>query len=327
MKSHTCEFTLGDLARLTVLPLVPVALFALAMHLGAALQFLPPPRPALDTDRTILIHQGEAARAAHDAEILLFGDSSCLMDVSAHRLTEQLGRPVLNLGTLSYLDLNAHALLLHEYTQANPGRVRAVVLLMNSEALRRLDSEPYYFKVLTNFWKGFDSCSATNWEGEVCCLLGAEILKARCLARVLPIPLGGAFGRSYGFTRDLEKFMTREGGSVIDPGSEPLKGNAEYRLSPTLERASRAFKAAVPAGAKLFVAITPVPERFAGPRYPPRHAELLRQWAEWLQADAALVELPPALPDDSFTRVTHLKGSAVPRYTAQLADALKKQLK
>jgi hypothetical protein len=327
MKSHTCEFTLRDLASLTLPPLVPVALFAAVMHLGAALKLLPLPRPALDTDRTILIHQAEAARKSHDAEILLLGDSSCLMDVSARRLTEQLGRPVLNLSTFSYLDLNAHASLLRACAQANPGRLRAVVLLMNPEALRRLDSEPYYAKVLASFWSGLDFCSTTNWEGEACCWLGAEIFKGRCLSRVLPNPLGGAFGRTYGFSRDLDEFMTRERGSVIDPGSEPFKGNAEYRLAPTLERASRALKTAMPSGARLFAGITPVPERFAGPAYPARHAEMLRQWAAWLEADASLVELPPTLPDDSFTRVTHLKEAAVPLYTRGLAEALKRVAK
>jgi len=326
MKSHTCEFTPRDLLRFLAPPLVPLALFALAMHGGAAWNLLPAPRPALDTDRTILVHQAETARARHSAEILLLGDSSCLMDVSARQLGEQLGRPALNLGTLSFLDLNAYALLLRDYVQANPGTVRAVVLLMNPEALRRLDSEPYHLGVLKNFWAGRDSCAATNWEGEACCLLGSEIFKGRLLSRAVPVPLPGAFGRAYGFTRDLEASMTREAGSVLDPGTNAFQGNAEYRLAPTLERASQAFKSALPAGVNPFVAITPVPESFAGSRYPARHAAMLAQWAAWLNADAALTELPATLPAGAFTRVTHLKEIAVTNYTARLATSLKAHL-
>ena len=118
------------------------------MHGAAALRLLLAPRPALDTDRTILIHQVEASRARQEAEVVLIGDSSCLMDISARQLGQGLGRPVLKLGTLSYLDLNAYALLVREYARANPGRLREVVLLMHPEALRRASPEPYYVQTL-----------------------------------------------------------------------------------------------------------------------------------------------------------------------------------
>lgn len=326
MKSHACEFAPKDLLRLAGLPLLPLALFAIAMQLGARFHLLPAPHPTLDTERTILIHQAEASRTSPDAEILLLGDSSCLMNISARQLTEQLGHPALNLGTFSFLDPSAHALLLREHAQANPGRLRVVVLLMHPESLRRLGSEAYYLGALTNFLSGLDHCQTETAAGQGTCLLGVEIFQGRILSRVLPIPLPGAYGRRYGFTRDLENFLARERGSAIDPDPKPFEGNAEYRLAPTLERASKNFRAAVPSGVKLLVGITPAPERFAGPRYPQLHADLLRQWSQWLQADAALTNLPPALPDDSFVRTTHLKESVVPRYTEQLAAALRSHL-
>src|SRR6266496_1442473 len=158
MKSHTGEFTINDLVQVVGGPLAVLAIFAALMHGGVASKLLPAPRPTLDTERTILLHQAEASRAPHDAGILLVGDSSCLMDVSARHLGERLGRPVLNLGTFSFLDLNAHALLLREYARANPGRLHAVVLLMHPEGLRRVGSEGYYLRVLTNFWNGDDGC-------------------------------------------------------------------------------------------------------------------------------------------------------------------------
>jgi hypothetical protein len=326
MKSHVCEFAPKDLLRLASLPLLPLALFAVVMHLGAKSHLLPPPRPALDTERTILIHQAEASRESRDAEVLLLGDSSCLMNVSARQLTEQLGRPALNLGTFSFLDLNAHALLLREHARANPVRLRAIVLLMHPESLRRSGSETYYLAALTNYLGGLDHCQAETAAGQASCLLGVEIFQGRILSRALPIPLPGAYGRHYGFTRDLENLLTRERGSAIDPDPKPFEGSAEYRLAPTLERASKNFRAAVPPGVKLLVGITPAPERFAGPRYPQLHADLLRQWSQWLQADAALTNLPPALPDDSFVRTTHLKESVIPRYTGQLAAGLRPHL-
>src|SRR5687767_15988289 len=117
------------------------------MHLAALFHVLPRPRPTLDVDRTILVHQVEASRSRQDMDVLLIGDSSCLIDVWAPQLTREIGRPVLNLGTLSYLDLNAYGTLLRLFTAANPNSPKAVVLLMHPEALRRPTAEPYHTKL------------------------------------------------------------------------------------------------------------------------------------------------------------------------------------
>lgn len=321
MKSHTCEFTAKALAPLVGWPCVVVVAFAVLMHVGAGLRLLPAPRPTLDTERTILLHQADAAESMHDAEIILLGDSSCLMNVSARQLSTELGRPVLNLGTFSFLDVNAHASMLRQYAQANPGRLRTVVLLMHAESLRRLSAEPYYVEALAHFWSGQDHFTTETIVGQVNRALGVDIFKGRLLSRALPLPLGGAYGRRYGFTRDLESVLTAELGSVIDPDPQPITGTAEYRLAPTLEKASRNFRSAMPPGAKLFVGITPAPERFAGTRYPAQQAEMLRQWAEWLGA-TSLTNLPATLPDTDFVRTTHLSERVIPAYTSALTKAL-----
>ena len=327
VKSHTCEFEWKDLLLLAAGPLAPVALFALLMHGGAHLHLLPPPRPTLDTDRTIIIHQAQTSRAASTAEILLLGDSSCLMDVSAKELSARLGRPVLNLGTLSYLDPGAHARLLREFAAANPGRLRTVVLLMHPEALRRAGSEPYQLNVLTNYLAARDHFRTETTAGQISCLLGVDTFAGRVLSRVRPSPLGGAYGRQYGFTADLESYMTANLGSAFEPDSVPLSGSAEYRLSPAMKTAANEFRAALPSGAKLLVGLTPAPEKFAGAAFPTQQRELIQQWGDWLGADALLDGLPAALPDEQFARATHLKPSAVAAYTENLAQAIQSRLR
>ena len=319
MKSHTCEFEWKDLLRFAGRPLIPVALFALLMHGGALLHLLPPPRPTLDTDRTIIIHQAQTSRTPANAEVLLLGDSSCLMDVSAKELSIRLGQPVLNLGTLSYLDPSAHARLLREFAAANPGRLRTVILLMHPEALRRAGSEPYQLNVLTNYLDARDHFRTESTAGQISCLLGVDTFAGRVLSRVRPAPLGGAYGRQYGFSDDLERLMAANRGSAVEPDSVPLSGSAEYRLSPGLKTAAKEFRAAVPPGAKLVVGLTPVPAKFAGAAFPAQHRQLLQLWADWLGADALLDGLPATLPDEQFARTTHLKPSAVPSYTETLA--------
>lgn len=325
MKSHVCEFAPKDLARLIGLPLLPVALFAGLMHAGAWLHLLPSPRPTMDIDRTILVHQVEASRSKQAAELVLIGDSSCLMDVSARELGRQLGRRTLNLGTFSYLDLNAYALMLRHYAETNPGRLRAVVLLMHPEALRRAAPEQYYMDFLKNLLDGREPCHTARAASRWSCVLGLDIFKGRLLSRVLPTAFRGHYGQYYGFSDRLEKFLREQFGSAIDPERQPFQGNAEYRLARQLETASRAFKAAMPAGVKLLAGITPVPEKFAGPNYSQLHQQMLNQWSQWLQAEA--LNLPPTLPDQLFAKTTHLNEAGVPIYTELLAEVLKPHLR
>ena len=326
VKSHTCEFTARALVPLIGWPCVFVVAFAVSMHVGASLHLLPAPRPTLDTERTVLLHQADAAQSAHDAEIILLGDSSCLMNVSTRQLGTELGRRVLNLGTFSFLDVNTHAAMLRHCAQANPSRLRTVVLLMHAESLRRLGAEPYYVEALTNFWAAQDHFTPETVTGQINRSLGVDVFKGRLLSRVLPLPLGGAYGRRYGFTHDLESALTADFGSIIDPDPQPLTGSAEYRLAPTIEKASRTLRTAVPPGVELLVGITPAPERFAGARYPAQQTIMLRQWADWLGA-AALTNLPPTLPDSSFVRTTHLNATVIPAYTTALANELKPHLR
>jgi len=326
MKSHTYEFSPSDLLPLLVSPLLVVAGFALAMHGGARMGLLPAPRPTLDTDRTILIHQADASRQSNAASLLLLGDSSCLMNVAARQLTAELRQTVLNLGTLSYLDADAHGRLLREYAAANPGRLRTVVLLMHPEALRRTGAESFHLAIFTNYLAGTDHHRRESVTGQFNAWSGLDICQGRLVARFRQTPLAGRLGRQHGFSRDLEKFLTWSQGSLPELDSAPLVGSAEYRLAASLENGARQFKAALPPGVKLFVGLTPVPEQLAGRDFAVTHAEILRRWGAWLGADAVLTNLPATLPNENFARSTHLRPQAVPDYTTALAKSLAGQI-
>jgi hypothetical protein len=323
LPSHVCAFRGRDVATVLLPPLAVAGLFAALMHGGAALGWFPPPRPALDVDRTILVHQAESSGAIHDAEVVLLGDSSCLMDVSARALGRHLGRAALNLGTLSFLDLEADALLLRRYAAANPGRVRDVVLLMHPETLRRPSLESWHGPFLRDVLAGRDVSLAAGRVGTFRAVAGLDLWEGRWLARILPRPLPGAFGRRYGFTRELEQFMERERGSVIEPENRPLRANTELRLAPRLQRESKTWREAVPAGARLIVGMTPIPDGLAGTNYMAQARDLLVQWQGWLGAEVALTNVPMALPDRYFSKPTHLNGDGAMLYTEHLAKAVR----
>lgn len=330
MNSHEAAFSPKDLAGLIVGPLIAVILFAGLMHGGARVNLWPAPRLTLNADQTILIHQAEASRARQQADVLFLGDSSCLTDFSALELTAALpGHRVLNLGTLSYLDLAAGATMLRHYVAANPGRLRVVVVLLHPEMLRGIEPVPQHARLLAAHDAGKDFCDRTQARGVVECALGLEVFRGRWLCRLRPAPLAAAYGRYYGFTRDLDRFLTAHQGSAVDPNRfvpGPGRGNAEYRLSPTLESGSRALRAAVPAGVKLLAGITPVPESFALQDHAARCARILGQWRLWLEPDGLLAGLPGTLPDELFASVTHLNARGAQRYTQILAEHLRAHL-
>ena len=334
MRSHTYDFTGRDMGWIVGLPLLPVVIFAVLMHAGASLRLLPKPRPTLDVDRTVIVHQADASGSRSDGRILLIGDSSCLIDVNAAQLTAHLGKPVLNLGTLSFLDLNDYATLVRRSVAANPERLQAIVLLMHPEALRRTPGGTYHAGFLRAYLNGEDYVYSASVRDRVSHYLGLEVLRSRVMARLLPTPLPGCptsspcsssprcYRHRYGFSSELEAFLERNRGSAVELDQKKFEGRAEYWLTGQLETQSRAFRSVVPRGAKLIVGITPVPEGHAQRDYSTTRDAIIKQWSEWLGAEVVLSDLPATMPDDLFAKTTHLNERGAQVYTGLLAAKL-----
>ena len=135
MKSHEYDIRSMELARLLGGFLVPVIILAVLMRLGAFSGILPAPWPALDVDHTILTHQARASQSPIGAAVLFIGDSSCLMDVSGGTLEEAFAgeHHTLNLGTFMYVGFSGYSAMLARYADANPARLRTVVVLVHPE--------------------------------------------------------------------------------------------------------------------------------------------------------------------------------------------------
>jgi hypothetical protein len=326
MRSHVHEFTRRDLIRTFAPMLIGLGLLALILHGGTWLGWWPASRPAIDMDRTLLIHQAESSRLPHAAPLVLIGDSSCLMDVVATNLSPALGEPILNLATLSYVDLPTHGRLLREYATANPGVLKTVVLLMHPESLRLAGVPDYFREQIEDFLAGRDSATPTTISGRLERLLGLPQLRGRLLSRALPWPLPGEFGREYGFAANLETAIDQAAGSAVDPhrfDPEEARGSAEYRLASRFEGESRRFREQLPEGIRLWVGLTPVPASFALPDHESRCRQILEQWTAWLGECTILEGLPATLPDDQFASVTHLNAKGRVGYTERLAAALR----
>ena len=330
MKSHKYDFGPAELVRLFGGLLVPMSLFAALLRLGALSGILPSPWPALDVDHTILVHQAQASRSATSADVLFLGDSSCLMDVSGKKLEELWAgkHHLLNLGTFMYVGLNGYAALLSRCASANPGRLHTVVVLLHPEMLRGVQPVAHYLVFMSDYYSGADYSEPGSFQGQLCGLFGLDIFQDRFLSRI-PLPLPKEYGCYYGFNLDLYGFMEQQRGSAVDPHQyvpSPGQGNAEYRLARALEPGCMALKAAVPAGAKLLIGLTPLPESFAPPGYPARWQDILGQWGQWIQADILLTNLPPTMPDSCFASTTHLNQQGASRFTEIVARCVEPHL-
>lgn len=324
MRSHVCEFGGLDVLRAVGGPLLGLAALAAAVHAAALLRLLPAPWPMLDMDRTILVHQAAASQQPGAARVVLAGDSSCLMGVVARDLEAAWGEPVLNLATLSYVDLATTGRLLAECARASTASVETVVLLAHPDTLRLQGDSPYHNAQIQAFLAGQDPPAGQGIAARIAVWTGAEIWRNRVLGRWMPFVLPGEFGRYYGFTRHLDRFLAANAGSAVDPHHfEPdtAHGSAEYRLARRFEADSGRLRAALPTGVRLWVGLTPVPASFAGPDYPAVADRIRAQWAGWLRADRVLTNLPLVLPDGEFASVTHLNDGGRRRFTARLAAA------
>lgn len=327
MQSHKYQFNRKQLAQTVGSPLVSLVAVAGLLRLAAAIDILPNPRPTLDMDRTILLHQAETSRKPSSAEIIFIGDSSCLMDVSAKQVRELTGKQTIDLATLSVVDWSVHKQLLNLCFAANPDTVRTVVLLMHPEGLWRQELYSYYTEIMDHYLEEKDFYLRNGFAGRMDRWLGLEIFRGRIQSRCQPALLPEVYGRYYGFTSDLWDFMDQHNGSAIDPHQfDPAHadGSAEYWLAPALQAASEQFRAGFPGGVKLIVGITPVPRSFAREGYPFVREEMLREWGEWLRADTLLEGLPPVMDDGLFATVTHLNAQGANQFSRLLAEALLK---
>jgi len=326
MKSHIYLTTRTLLGRLLVTWVMPVIVLALLLRLGATTRLLPPPWPALDVERTVLTHQARASKTPQPADVILIGDSSCLMDVRGTELerVSQGAHRSLNLGTFRYLGLNGFAAMLSRCAETNPGRVRTVVLLVHPQMLSASDPVPEYLLFLSDYYAGTDHSDITSFHSRLCGALGLNIFQGRLLGR-LPVALAGEYGWSYGFNLNLAAYMDKNGGSAADPHRYvpgPGQGNAEYHLGASLEPVAMAFRTAVPDTATLAVGLTPIPESFAPDGYVQRYDNLLKRWAQSIQADFVLTNLPATLPDANFASTTHLNARGSAAYSRLFAQCV-----
>lgn len=322
--SFQTTFTPAALARRFLPHALGTAAIAALLLTASRLDLLPTPVPA-DLDRTILAAKAELASQPLPIDVLLLGDSSCMMNVDAPELSRRLNRRVLNLGTFSHLDLRSHAALLQHCLQTRSLPPSEVVLLMHPASLRRSSSEPAAASYLAACLSGETTgmLSPARYPAETA--LAGIVVRDRLIQPWVPAILRGDFATAYGSTRGIHRSLLAQAGSLADPSTfDPAQHQGRYELTPGsgLESASRTFRSAIPPTARLRIGLTPFPESLASTQHKERTLSLLQTWSPWLQPAQTLTNWPAVWPDSRFATATHLNAQGIQEFTALLADAL-----
>jgi hypothetical protein len=301
------------------------------IRLSHRLGLLPLAPVSLDPDTTILAHQALASRARDPAEVVLLGDSTCLLGVDALGLSRGLpGQPrTLSLALFVWLDLNTYAEALADFATANPGQIRAVVLLLTPLKLAhptRDDGSALkeWRRMRQNLQLTASEPDAHSWKD----WFGIRLVQQRVLSRLLAHPLRGDGAMFFGFCSDIDAYMTEHHGSLVDFGTAlsgpgvPSVPAGHWELAPEFEAESRAFRANLPRGARLFIGLIPSVANVNSEELRRQRDDLLRRWDRWIQADPLLTNLPPALPALFFSRTAHLNEVGQKKFTAALSQEL-----
>ncbi len=307
-------------------PLFSALLLGSAFALMGRSGILPRPWPATDMDRTIVLHQAAAAELAPPADVLVLGDSACLLDIQADLLGRILGRRVLSLATLSYLRADAQEVLLRRYLGNAKNVPETVLIVFHPDTLRWPCSERYYLDLMADWWAdGLPRGSAharpgLRWPG-------VDDLKYRLLSRMFAWPVPASFFPCYGFTRSIWRWLDTHGGSLAPCSSTGTAYRAarEWRLSPGTVRAGRSLAGAVPDGCRLAVALAPVVGGCGGSHAAAVARQLLADWADVLNADMVMDDLPLVLPASLFSDPAHLNRRGAVLYTHLLARSLSRR--
>ncbi len=320
--SHAYRFNRRDLAR-NLAATVGLVLLAGLVALGLLRTGLAG-KPALlgDADSTILVTKARLASESSKARFAFVGDSSCLINVDIPTL-RAAGIEAVNLGTLSYLGLDAFGLLARRFCESHGGA--EVILVVHPECLRLAQPSAEHRKILET---GLDLTEPTRnfHTGSVAEALGFEDARARWIDRALPTPLRGGLGARYGFTRDLQRELLSHGGTLEETAQSMAvasTASAEYRIAPRIRSECERFRKLLPPGTRLRLVISPVPRSLALRRHEATVSEMAATVAASLGAEGLRDPLPSILPDTDFGTITHLRPEAARRYTQRLADALK----
>lgn len=291
-----------------------VAAFAFAW-VGTSIGGLPAPRALETMEEAVLTAKANLAKSRAPAQVVLMGDSTCLMHLDPAYFRDRYGIEALNLGLWRDLTFDAYAALLEARTAAGHPP-RQIVLMIHPTLLRRAASKTESFVLLQALLEGHDRPVKSPLG-----ILQAPLdrLRDRVINRLIPRSLPDSYRATHGSTAHLARSLevSRGGLSAVrETGRSQRLARAEYWISPQLGDALRRFRDAA-GTAEILVLISPTPGSLALRETEEDIRTLANNLAREL--GPARVLPAPALWDDAdFVDGIHLKPAAARRFLDEI---------
>jgi|GEM_PF-6708341 len=276
-----------------------------------------------DSISIIVREQIERAQGLGDQDILLVGDSSCLMGVDAPLLSRLVNGKVGSLCTVGYLGPRGYASLVERYLAAQ-GKARALIILLHPVQMQRNPD-----------WEGWADLAANDppLPHEKSWREALYFYETQIFDHLVYAPLSGTWGEYYGSRAVLSR-MVQDSGGAVEPagivgkqqtsfapesGSDSFARNEAFnlalgRLAETVGRFG---------GQRVYLVITPQPQSDFSGLAPAVYQATRMDIAARLGIPAGnILELPPAMPDNEFATPTHLNLVGRDLYTRAMAAQL-----
>lgn len=248
------------------------------------------------------------------SDVLIVGDSSSLMGLDAAALSQRSGKNVQSLAVMAPVGPVGYAAIARRYLE-RAGPVRRLIIQLSPATFDMRDAEFASLGFEQMALDGQITRALPWWEG------ARTKLYATMIDQVMPLPLRGAYGASYGWPADVREYIWSGHGTMYDPTASrpldfrPIEGEYTVLSGAMARRLSEMGQIVrqLPVGSVKLL-ITPMRK---APFTPSSRmirdtmvAEVMRLLG--LPPDA-LLDLPATLPDELFVSSRHLnqKGRAM----------------
>src|SRR5215210_1655169 len=198
--AHVLTLLWGQIWR----PLLLLCFLAAAATLGSS-AFSPEDQKRLQLNDTASISVYEQilrAGSLGSLDVLLVGDSSCLMGIDPELLSQRLGQRVASLCSIGYLGPAGYARLLKRFL-ASGARYKRLVVVMHPESLIRDKS----WDAWTDFVDSGGPPTPSDWNLKV--RSGLRLIESKLLSPFIRLPMEGVFGQYYGSVETLRRSVAR----------------------------------------------------------------------------------------------------------------------
>ena len=313
---------------------LPPALVAAALTLAAAWRYDSNP---IDTDLSALpvahtiVHEQVERLAGHDADVALFGDSSCLMGINTEALAAALNTRVSNYCTVAHPGPGGTARMLQRLPNT-----KSIVLAMHAAGFTRDEQWDRWLSYIDGIG-GAAASAHSPLKG------GLDYVRTQLVGRLVYRPMPGVYGRYYGSADALRTHIRDSGGTAIDPQwalqwptevafkratasattTVELQEPFDFELNTAFRNSLAQLSVEVAQRDNVYLIVTPVPTSIWSDATDSQYQETLDELAAALAISRhKVLNVPPALPDTLFSGRAHLNRWGQLAYTRLLAKAL-----